>query len=325
MTGPSTLLPFQPATMSTAQLAAVSTWPATRAARTSCTPSSCGSASAGARTTGWIHWLTSSAPMSSCTSGGSAKGLIRFLQSPDLHRPPCRPGLPAGHQRPASLRSRGSADRGLHRHAARVPGAAPGRQGQQARHHAADCPGAAGAGGVPPAADGRTADPATGLRTANRPARCVPDGRAIREDRVYLAALQPHSLRHAAITNALDAGVPLRDAQILARHSDPRTTEHYDRARGNLDRQGVHFLTAYVAGSLSGPIRACIPQERDGEAGITGATRMLPASTRIWWPRDFSLNPMEAGTARAGEDSTAPGTPHDSKDQAPEEGPHVNR
>jgi site-specific recombinase XerD len=60
--------------------------------------------------------------------------------------------------------------------------------------------------------------------------------------------ISPHSLRHAAITNALDAGVPLRDAQILARHADPRTTEHYDRARGNLDRQGVHFLTAYVAG-----------------------------------------------------------------------------
>jgi len=60
--------------------------------------------------------------------------------------------------------------------------------------------------------------------------------------------ISPHSLRHAAITNALDAGVPLRDAQILARHSDPRTTEHYDRARGNLDRHGVHFLTAYVAG-----------------------------------------------------------------------------
>ena len=46
----------------------------------------------------------------------------------------------------------------------------------------------------------------------------------------------------------LDAGVPLRDAQILARHADPRTTEHYDRARGNLDRHRVHFLTAYVAG-----------------------------------------------------------------------------
>jgi integrase len=60
--------------------------------------------------------------------------------------------------------------------------------------------------------------------------------------------ISPHSLRHAAITNALDAGVPLRDAQILARHADPRTTEHYDRARGNLDRYGVQFLTAYVAG-----------------------------------------------------------------------------
>jgi integrase/recombinase XerD len=60
--------------------------------------------------------------------------------------------------------------------------------------------------------------------------------------------LSPHSIRHAAITNALVAGVPLRDAQILARHADPRTTEHYDRARGNLDRHGVHFLTAYVAG-----------------------------------------------------------------------------
>ena len=60
--------------------------------------------------------------------------------------------------------------------------------------------------------------------------------------------ISPHSLRHAAITNALDAGVSLRDAQILARHADPRTTEHYDRARGNLDRHGVHFLTAHVAG-----------------------------------------------------------------------------
>ena len=42
--------------------------------------------------------------------------------------------------------------------------------------------------------------------------------------------------------------MPLRDAQILAMHADPRTTEHHDRARGNLDRHGVHLLTAYVAG-----------------------------------------------------------------------------
>ncbi|MBA2560895.1 MAG: tyrosine-type recombinase/integrase [Propionibacteriales bacterium] len=36
--------------------------------------------------------------------------------------------------------------------------------------------------------------------------------------------ISPHSLRRAAITNALDAAVPLRDAQILAGHADPRTT-----------------------------------------------------------------------------------------------------
>ena len=61
--------------------------------------------------------------------------------------------------------------------------------------------------------------------------------------------VSPHSLRQAAIANALDAGVPLRDAQDLARHADPRTTPHDDPARGNLDRHGVHFLTAYVAGA----------------------------------------------------------------------------
>ncbi|CAM3633142.1 tyrosine-type recombinase/integrase [Occultella aeris] len=58
----------------------------------------------------------------------------------------------------------------------------------------------------------------------------------------------PHSLRTPPSATRWMRGVPLRNAQILARHADPRTTAHYDRARGNLDRHGVHFLTAYVAG-----------------------------------------------------------------------------
>ncbi len=58
---------------------------------------------------------------------------------------------------------------------------------------------------------------------------CLPDGRPDRQGRRHPATHQPALAAHAAITNALDAGVPLRDAQILARH-------------------GVHFLTAYVAG-----------------------------------------------------------------------------
>ena len=41
----------------------------------------------------------------------------------------------------------------------------------------------------------------------------------------------PHTLRHAFITAALDAGVPLRDVQEAASHADPRTTMRYDRAR----------------------------------------------------------------------------------------------
>ena len=56
-----------------------------------------------------------------------------------------------------------------------------------------------------------------------------------------------HSLRHAVITNGLDAGVPLRNEQILARHADLRTIERYDPAGGTLDGHSGHVLTAYVA------------------------------------------------------------------------------
>ena len=59
--------------------------------------------------------------------------------------------------------------------------------------------------------------------------------------------ISPHSLRHAAITNALDAGVPLR-----THRSSPGTpTPHHRALRPGArqpDRHGVHFLTAYVAG-----------------------------------------------------------------------------
>jgi site-specific recombinase XerD len=58
----------------------------------------------------------------------------------------------------------------------------------------------------------------------------------------------PHTLRHAFITAALDAGVPLRDVQEAASHADPRTTMRYDRARGSLDRHATYIVAAYVAG-----------------------------------------------------------------------------
>lgn len=61
--------------------------------------------------------------------------------------------------------------------------------------------------------------------------------------------VSPHSLRHAFVTAALDAGVPLRDVQIAARHADPRTTTRYYRARHNLDRHATYIVAAFVAGA----------------------------------------------------------------------------
>jgi site-specific recombinase XerD len=53
----------------------------------------------------------------------------------------------------------------------------------------------------------------------------------------------PHTLRHAFITAAPDAGVPLRDVQEAASHADPRTTMRYDRARA------TYIVAAYLAGA----------------------------------------------------------------------------
>jgi len=61
--------------------------------------------------------------------------------------------------------------------------------------------------------------------------------------------ISPHSLRHAAITAALDAGCSLRDVQDFARHADPRQTRRYDRARGALDRNPTYVVATYLAGA----------------------------------------------------------------------------
>jgi site-specific recombinase XerD len=59
----------------------------------------------------------------------------------------------------------------------------------------------------------------------------------------------PHTLRHAFITAALDAGVPLRDVQEAASHADPRTTMRYDRARVSLDRHATYIVATFIAGA----------------------------------------------------------------------------
>jgi site-specific recombinase XerD len=59
--------------------------------------------------------------------------------------------------------------------------------------------------------------------------------------------VSPHDCRHGFVTNALDAGVSLRDVQDAAGHADPRTTRRYDRARHSLDRHATYAVAAFVA------------------------------------------------------------------------------
>jgi Phage integrase family len=89
------------------------------------------------------------------------------------------------------------------------------------------------------AADGRRLDRHGAGRIVRKTARRAGIGKAVK----------PHTLRHAFITAALDAGVPLRDVQEVASHADPRTTMRYDRARGSLDRHATYIVAAYVAGA----------------------------------------------------------------------------
>lgn len=78
-------------------------------------------------------------------------------------------------------------------------------------------------------------------RTAHRWVRAI-------GKRAELGTVHPHMLRAAFIMAALDAGVPLRDVQTAARHSDPRTTTIYDRRRQNFDRHAAYVVVAFVAG-----------------------------------------------------------------------------
>ncbi len=47
---------------------------------------------------------------------------------------------------------------------------------------------------------------------------------------------------------ALDAGVPLGEVQVAARHADPRTTTVYDRRRQDFDKHAAYVVVAFVAG-----------------------------------------------------------------------------
>lgn len=54
--------------------------------------------------------------------------------------------------------------------------------------------------------------------------------------------LTPHGLRASFITLSIEGGATLLEAQYAAGHSDPRTTERYQKRKLNLDRNAVDFI-----------------------------------------------------------------------------------
>ena len=85
--------------------------------------------------------------------------------------------------------------------------------------------------------------------------------------------VSPHTLRHAFITAALDAGVPLRDVQEAASHADPRTTMRYDRARTSLDRHATYIVATYVSPERHGRPEGSLAASGGQTASTSKASR----------------------------------------------------
>ena len=97
----------------------------------------------------------------------------------------------------------------------------------------------------------------------------------------------PHSLRHAFITAALDAGVPPRDVEEAASHADPRTTMRYDRQRSR---------STGTRPTSSPPSSPAPPVDRHSRWGGPRHMRSLPG-------RDRSARDQATGRAQNCEDS----------------------
>jgi integrase-like protein len=75
-----------------------------------------------------------------------------------------------------------------------------------------------------------------------------PDGSRLAEHAgIRSSRAHPHMLRPFTCHCHARRGVDIRDVQIAARHADPRTTMHYDRARKNLGRHPNYVLAAFMA------------------------------------------------------------------------------
>ncbi len=78
--------------------------------------------------------------------------------------------------------------------------------------------------------------------------------------------ITPHSLRHTAVTLALDSGADIREVQRMVGHTKLDTTMRYDRSRSAVDRSPTHGLAATVE-----PVPVTTPAH--GESVITEVPR----------------------------------------------------
>lgn len=62
------------------------------------------------------------------------------------------------------------------------------------------------------------------------------------------ALFSPHSFRVAVVTDLLKQDVPLEDVQYLAGHSNPKSTQIYDRRRRRVTRNIVERISIRGAG-----------------------------------------------------------------------------
>lgn len=86
------------------------------------------------------------------------------------------------------------------------------------------------------------------VRRGNHPTREAITDKAIEKivkhyaELIKVDDLTPHGLRASFITFALEANAPLPKVQYAAGHSDPRTTERYQKRKLNLDENAVDFV-----------------------------------------------------------------------------------
>ncbi|MEU8134927.1 tyrosine-type recombinase/integrase [Streptodolium elevatio] len=120
-------------------------------------------------------------------------------------------------------------------------------------------------------------------------------------------SIHPHVLRYGFITDSLERGDALQDVQD-AGHRDPRTTQRYNRRRGQLDRHPGYGLAADLAQRLAPP-----PPDDPAASWIVSPP---PAESRNLYARPHHPDLGKAARSRPGTPERTPwlgrlgGIPH---------------